>query len=248
MSTNTVHYRSWEYARRGDYHRELAPNWSYTPTYLQKMRFIRRFVDSLPRTARILDAGCGEGVLVEEFRAAGRNIVGMDLNYESDCVRRGDIRDTLEPDSTFDAVLLLDVFEHLAYADQPRALREIHRILKPAGRLVISVPNLAHLNSRLTLLFTGRLDRTDKETDHVGERPLAENARLLAEAGFQVGRWYGITFTVPIIYRRIVCKWAERSRWLHDALGPLARLLPSLAMLNIAVCRKANGHAERIRM
>ncbi len=241
MSTNTTLYRSWEYARCGDYHRELAPNWSYTPTYLQKMRFIRRFVDSLPRTARILDAGCGEGVLVEEFRAAGRNIVGMDLNYESDCVRHGDILDTPEPDSTFDAVLLLDVFEHLAYADQPRALREIHRILKPAGRLVISVPNLAHLNSRLALLFTGRLDRTDIETNHVGERPLAENARLLAEAGFQAGRWYGITFTAPIIYRRIVCKRAERFRWLHDALEPLARLLPSLAMLNIVVCRKADA-------
>jgi len=34
-------YRSWEYARHGDYHRNLDPNWSYTPTYLRKMTFIK---------------------------------------------------------------------------------------------------------------------------------------------------------------------------------------------------------------
>lgn len=60
-------FRGWEYARIGDYHRNLDPNWCYTPTYLHKMAFIRKFISSLPHNVKILDAGCGEEVLVEEF-------------------------------------------------------------------------------------------------------------------------------------------------------------------------------------
>ena len=61
--------RGWEYARAGDYHKHLDPNWSYTPTYLKKMSHVRDFIAGLPKDTPILDAGCGEGVLVEEFRA-----------------------------------------------------------------------------------------------------------------------------------------------------------------------------------
>ena len=64
-------FRGWEYAKHGDYHRNLDPDWSYTPTYLKKMYHVRQFLDSLPKGARILDAGCGEGVLVEEYLAKG---------------------------------------------------------------------------------------------------------------------------------------------------------------------------------
>jgi hypothetical protein len=56
--------RGWEYARKGDYQRNLDPNWSYTPTYLNKMHHIRRFLSGFPKETRILDAGCCEGVLI----------------------------------------------------------------------------------------------------------------------------------------------------------------------------------------
>lgn len=84
-------YRGWEYAKLGDFHRNLDPSWSYTPTYLRKMAFVREFMRALPVDARILDAGCGEGVLVEEFKAQGFRIEGVDLNYESEYVRRGSL-------------------------------------------------------------------------------------------------------------------------------------------------------------
>ena len=132
-----TNFRGWEYARKGDYHRNLDPNWSYTPTYLRKMHHIRRFLSGLPKEARILDAGCGEGVLVEEFLKKGYRIEGIDLNYASSHVKQGNILDmtNLCEDEHFDAVLLLDVFEHLAFADQPIALKEIKRVLRPGGGL-----------------------------------------------------------------------------------------------------------------
>ena len=135
LDEGSANFREWEYARKGDYYRNLNPNWSYTPTYLRKMQHVRRFLSGLSKEARILDAGCGEGVLVEEFSQKGYRIEGIDLNYASKYVTQGNILDltNLYEDEHFDAVLLLDVFEHLAFADQPVALKEIKRVLRWGG-------------------------------------------------------------------------------------------------------------------
>ncbi len=55
-----TNFRGWEYARKGDYHRNLDPNWSYTPTYLRKMQHIRRFLSGLPKEACILMRAVGK--------------------------------------------------------------------------------------------------------------------------------------------------------------------------------------------
>jgi 2-polyprenyl-3-methyl-5-hydroxy-6-metoxy-1,4-benzoquinol methylase len=229
-------FRSWEYEHHGDYHRNLDPNWSYTPTYLKKMAFVKKFIATLSEKANILDAGCGEGVLVDEMRAQGRQIQGIDLNYASQLVQRGSILHLPYKNETFDLVLLLDVFEHLQYADQPQALEEIYRVLKTNGKFLASIPNLAHLNSRFRFSIAGKLDRTDIETNHGGERPFSENFKLLQNAGFDIVGTKGITFTAPILYRWVICRRPAWFRWLHDLLEPLA--IPSLAMINIFVCQK----------
>jgi len=229
--------RGWEYSRLGDYHRQLDPNWSYTPTFLRKMAVVRACLARLPRESRVLDVGCGEGVLVEELRGTGLDVTGIDLNYRSDHVIQGDLLALPFADASFDAIVLLDVFEHLAFADQPRALAEIRRVLKPGGRFVASIPNLAHANSRASLLIRGRLDRSDHEFNHVGERPRWENAALLREAGFTIERETGVTLTLPLLYRQVICRNPARWRGLHDALEPFARLAPGLALLNIFECR-----------
>jgi 2-polyprenyl-3-methyl-5-hydroxy-6-metoxy-1,4-benzoquinol methylase len=72
--------RQGEYAARGDYHRAPDRHWNYLPTYLAKIAFVRQYLNRLPPATRVLDAGCGEGVLVEEY--AGRlAIEGIDANY-----------------------------------------------------------------------------------------------------------------------------------------------------------------------
>lgn len=232
------HYRGWEYAKKGDYHKNLDPNWSYTPTYLKKMKYIRNFLDNLSLKTKILDAGCGEGVLIEEYRLKGYFIEGIDLNYESAYVRRGNILEMPYPDNTFDVVLCFDVFEHIDFKDQLQCLREIKRILVDGGKLLISIPNLAHLTSRVCFFFTGNLDRSDIETNHIGERPIKENIKLLQSAGFRIIKIKGITLTFPFVYRRIICRNPAKFRWFHNSLEPFA--IPSLAMLNIFLCEDKN--------
>lgn len=226
--------RGWEYARIGDYHRNLDLNWSYAPTYLSKMRIIQKYLSNVNKESRILDAGCGEGVLVDEYRARGFQIEGVDLNYESEYVRHGDLRKLPYPDQTFDLVLLLDVFEHIEFSDQVKVLTEIHRVLRPNGILLATIPNITHFNSRVMALFFGRLDRSDTELNHPGERPYFENRHILHRF-FDIRHIRGITLTIPPLIK-FIRRYPKQLRWLHDLFELVA--LPSLSLLTFFECVK----------
>ncbi len=210
-----------EYAERGDYHRHLNEHWDYLPTYLAKMRVLRSHLDTLPEGTRVLDAGCGEGLLVEEY-ASRLRIEGVDANYSSAHVRSGSVTALPYPADAFDQVLCLDVLEHLAPQDQPLALAELHRVLVPGGRALVSVPNLAHLQSRVHFLVRGRLIRTARLDKHPGDRPLVEYEALATGAGFRLIEKRGIFPTVPVL-TAFIRRHPKRLRWLHAAL---TRLLP----------------------
>jgi SAM-dependent methyltransferase len=210
-----------EYATRGDYHRTPSPDWDYYPTYMAKLAWVRQYLDRLPPGTRVLDAGCGEGVLVEAY--AGRlRIAGIDDNYSSAHVCRGSLLALPYGDASFDRALCLDVLEHLAYADQPRALAELRRVLTADGELLVSVPNLAHLQSRLNFLLRGRFIRTASEVKHPGDRPLVEYLQLADRAGFVLVERTGIFPTLPIVAPWIRRRPQSRT-WLHTLL---TRVLP----------------------
>jgi SAM-dependent methyltransferase len=213
--------RAGEYALRGEYHRHLAPDWEFYPTYLAKLDLVRGYLSALPPSTRVLDAGCGEGLLVEEFH--GRlAIEGVDPNYGSDFVRRGSLVALPYPDAAFERALCLDVLEHLPFTEQPLALAELFRILRPGGELFVTVPNLAHLQSRIHFLLTGRLIRTAHPLKHPGDRPIVEYLDLARRAGFRLIERRGIFPTVPVITHWIRQSPARLTS-LHHAL---TRILP----------------------
>ncbi len=230
MTPSSSVRRTGEYAERGDYHRHLSPDWEFYPTYLAKLELVRRYLNALPARTRVLDAGCGEGVLVDEFhdRLA---IEGVDPNYESARVRRGSLVALPCADASFDRALCLDVLEHLAFADQPRALAELFRVVAPGGELLVSVPNLAHLQSRVHFLLGGRLIRTASLSKHPGDRPVGEFLALARQAGFRLRSREGIFPTIPVLTR-----WIRRSparlRWLHRLLTRLVPI-PGWCFLNV---------------
>jgi 2-polyprenyl-3-methyl-5-hydroxy-6-metoxy-1,4-benzoquinol methylase len=227
--------RRGEYAARGDYHRALDPDWDYYPTYLAKLESVRRWLDQLPPGTRVLDAGCGEGVLVEEY-AARVDIEGVDENYSSPNVRSGSLVALPYADRSFDRAMCLDVLEHLSFHDQRRALAELYRVLKPDGELLVSVPNLAHLQSRAHFLFQGRLIRTASDQKHPGDRPANEYIRLAEGTGFVLTARRGIFPTVPVI-TRLIRRYPRALRPLHRLLTALLPI-PGWCFLNLMTFRK----------
>jgi SAM-dependent methyltransferase len=228
--------RRGEYAARGDYHRALDPSWEYYPTYLAKLRFVRRYLDALPAGTRVLDAGCGEGVLVDEY-ADRLSITGVDANYSSAQVTSASLTALPFGDGSFDRALCLDVLEHLPYLDQPPALAELFRVLKPGGELLVSAPNLAHLQSRVQFLLRGRLIRTASEFKHPGDRPIWEYLQLARRAGFQLVGRKGIFPTIPIV-THFVRRHPRALAPLHRALTMLLPV-PGWCFLNLLTFRKA---------
>lgn len=95
---------------------------------------------------KILDIGCGTGKNVEEFSAIGETW-GVDNSNEAlkFCrnhrklinIKKGDAQKLDFKNETFDVVTLLDVLEHV---DEEKTLREISRVLKANGILIITVP------------------------------------------------------------------------------------------------------------
>ena len=179
--------RKGEYSRRGEFHRNLNPNWSYYPIYVNKVEVVdemlRRYHCEQGRT---LDAGCGEGVLVEKYAEQGWDIIGVDKNYASAYVQEGSILEIPFEDNHFDTVMALDVLEHLNYYQQVPALKELKRVLKPGGILIFSCPNLAHFTGRLKLMFRGKLLRTATLGHHPGDRPMCEYEQLFKLEGFEI--------------------------------------------------------------
>jgi SAM-dependent methyltransferase len=230
--------RRGEYAARGDYHRTPDPSWDYYPTYLAKLSAVRRYLDALSAPTRVLDAGCGEGVLVEEY-ADRLDITGVDANYSSARVTHGSVTALPFADASFDRALCLDVLEHLSYEEQPRALTELFRVLRPGGELFVSVPNLAHLQSRIQFLLRGRLIRTASELKHPGDRPIFEYLQLARRAGFTLVRRRGIFPTLPVV-THFVRRHPRALAPLHRALTRLLPI-PGWCFLNLLTFRKAHG-------
>lgn len=230
--------RRGEYATRGDYHRTPDPSWDFYPTYLAKLELVRAYLNGVPSGSRVLDAGCGEGLLVEEF--GGRlNMQGVDPNYASDHVVTGSVLALPYELPVFDRVLCLDVLEHLPLGDQSLAFAELRRVLRSDGELLVSVPNLAHLQSRVHFLLRGALMRTANERKHPGDRPVGEYVQLARNAGFELVARRGIFPTVPVITHWIR-RHPARLRGLHDGLTRLLPI-PGWCLLNLLRFRVASA-------
>src|SRR4030095_1466486 len=91
--------RGGEYAARGGDHRTLDPSWDYYPTYLAKLAAVRAYLGALPAGTRVLAAGGGEGILVEEY-ATRLRIVGLDAHYASERVTTGSLMALPFPDGS----------------------------------------------------------------------------------------------------------------------------------------------------
>jgi SAM-dependent methyltransferase len=97
----------------------------------------------IPTTATILDVGCGSGQLIRDMKRLGyQRVTGVDPYIEHDLHYDDGVtvlRRTLDAtEGTYDVVMLHHSFEHMS--EPARAMREVRRLLKPDGRVLLRIP------------------------------------------------------------------------------------------------------------
>jgi methionine biosynthesis protein MetW len=149
----------------------------------------------VPRADRLLDVGCGDGALRLLVGDKVRRHVGVDgalaalgkAAAQGVSVQRADLDAAHLPyrDAAFDVVTCLDVLEHVL--DPRHLLRELARVLRPGGVLVLTTPNIRYYGFLLTLLG-GRFPRTSGDPEgydggHLHYFTFADVRLLLGETG-----------------------------------------------------------------
>ena len=144
------------------------------------------------RPHRVLDLGCGNGGFLEELAGVGDHVFPSDISVESlgYCAQRGFPDGVASSgyalpyaDASFDLVCMFDAIEHIE--DDDRAMREVARVLKPGGHVLVSVPAYQFLyanNDRVAQHFRRytrpRLRRVFEQADLVVERNTHANIFL----------------------------------------------------------------------
>ena len=171
--------------------------------FVVRRKLVCELIDRLamPSGSRLLDVGCGTGANLKAFNKEFER-VGIDASDAAVefCQQRGltslvqaKIEQSGLEQNTFDVVTALDVLEHVD--DDMQALRELLRVSKPGGFLVITVPAFGFLWSE-----------HDEALHHRRRYTLAELESKLAAAGFQLVRasYFLATLFLPILFVRIV--------------------------------------------
>jgi ubiquinone/menaquinone biosynthesis C-methylase UbiE len=140
----------------------------------------------------ILDVGCGEGITLERIvkKFPHRNILGIDDSAEKVQIcqnfglpaRLGNAYELPFEADSFDCCLLLEVIEHLQ--DPSRAFREIHRVLRKRGLLLLIFPNDSLFKAARLCFF--KFEEAFAPSGHVRQWTPGAMKGALEKTGFEV--------------------------------------------------------------
>jgi SAM-dependent methyltransferase len=148
---------------------------------------------------QILDVGCGTGANLKMLAQFG-DAQGVDVSSDAvafcrerglENVKLGAAESLPYEDNEFDLVTALDVVEHMD--DDLAGLREMRRVLRPGGRVLLFVP---------TFMFLWGVQ--DEVSNHRRRYRLNELRQVVTAAGFEVERttYANVTFFLPVLLVR----------------------------------------------
>ena len=195
----------------------------------------------------LLDAGCRQGHYAVRIARLRPNVEVKGVDIDGESVLEGEsVRSifglknlsfekedacSLQAKGRFDVVLLLQVMEHLV--DDLAVLRNVHRVLRGTGILVVTVPNLNLKSERAR-----KLRKHVKIQSHIrqGYRP-ADMERLLTQAGFRIRR---MEFLSGVIGQRVERTERFLKTYARSLFALAYPLLYFLSLLDVAAQEKGN--------
>ena len=194
----------------------------------------RHIIDMIKPGTKVLDIGCGQGLLVEELLKKNIDISGID-NLPSELVDsrmknyiRWDLEDLehIELKEKFDYVLWADVIEHIK--NHKRCLTISKKFLKDNGFMIVSTGNIAIWFYRLSLAL-GRFN--------YGERGILDKTHVflftknsfeaeLQDAGLNIKKLKFTPIPFELVFESI--KNRKVIRWLNNIYYFFVKLYPSL--------------------
>jgi SAM-dependent methyltransferase len=234
--------------------------WWYRGMNRILFRVLDRYAEA-SRQMRVLEAGCGTGYLASLLESRyGWRLAPVDLGWQGlefgrslglERMTQADIGRLPFEDCAFDVVLSMDVIVHFPRGEEIAPMRELVRVLKPGGLLVIRVSALDVLRSRHSMFaherqrFTrSRLTRLAVECGISVQRCTYLNSLLLPAAFAKFRIWEPLTNAPPQSGVGEVPPWLDRcfyaalcaeAKWIAGGLNfPLGQSL-------LLVGRKASG-------
>lgn len=162
----------------------------------------RLALEALDGAKKILDAGCGEGLLLEKIAAEkkGGLACGVDLNAENVkiCLLHNltavlaDAGRLPFADGVFDGCVMTEVIEHLEEGRPRAVVGEIARVLRPGGRLFLMFPN--DRNYKIARILALKFKEAFYDAGHIRQWAPKEALALLRESSFVPDK----SFSVPV--------------------------------------------------
>lgn len=133
----------------------------------------------------ILDAGAGDGALIVHLRSLGFQAVeGVDLAPAADFIQEGSVTCLPFEGDSFRTVFCTEVVEHLQMEQSVKGLKEIFRVLRPGGLVIVTVPDReAVVRNQVVCPYC------NQKFHRYGHHQVFDNkkiSQLLTECGFKV--------------------------------------------------------------
>ncbi|HEY8239831.1 MAG TPA: methyltransferase domain-containing protein [Kiritimatiellia bacterium] len=175
-----------------------------------------------PKPARVLDVGAGEGYFCKLLKERGYEVEACDYQQELFKLpgvpfHKGDFNRSIPlPDNSYDCIVSIEVLEHLE--NHVQFMREVMRVLKPGGTVILTTPNVLSFPSRWHFFIYGYTDCAPRPLDpsldayymqHINPISVPEILFLLERFGGEMtdlaanrtrrGAWFPLLFWYPVM-------------------------------------------------
>jgi 2-polyprenyl-3-methyl-5-hydroxy-6-metoxy-1,4-benzoquinol methylase len=185
----------------------------------------------------LLDVGCAEGFFLFNASKAGYTARGVELCQDAAAyaqtefgldVELGHFEESRFPENCFDVVTMWQVLEHVPYPLM--FLKEVHKVLKPRGMVVVSTPNIGGVPARILKKRWWNIRRV-----HINQYTTETLSSLLTNAGFRkvspVSYWECASLSMLLIPILKYLKLYESLKAIFYPSSILARAMDKIRLI-----------------